>query len=82
MSYPSQVPGDRARLLGSVVLWSFFGTAFLPAASITWDAAVDTTVPADVITDGTLIEAINAGAAAGVTTVNGVTFPGLRRDPP
>ena len=44
------------------------------AASITWDPVADTTDPAVVITDGSLVEAINGSRTAGVVTVNGVNF--------
>jgi len=44
------------------------------AASITWDPVSDTTDPAVIITDGSLVEAINGSRTAGVVTVNGVNF--------
>ena len=44
------------------------------AASITWDPVADTTDPTVIITDGSLVEAINGSGAAGVVTVNGVNF--------
>ena len=44
------------------------------AASITWDPVADTTDPSVIITDGSLVEAINGSGAAGVVTVNGVNF--------
>ena len=44
------------------------------AASITWDPVADTTDPSVIITDGSLVGAINGSGAAGVVTVNGVNF--------
>ncbi|MEJ6570183.1 MAG: hypothetical protein QNL80_15070, partial [Akkermansiaceae bacterium] len=44
------------------------------AAPITWESATDTANPDAVVTTGALLEAINASAAAGLVTVNGVTF--------
>ena len=44
------------------------------AASITWDPVADTTDPAVIITDGSLVEAINGSRTVGVVTVNGVNF--------
>ena len=44
------------------------------AASITWDPVSDTTDLAVIITDGSLVEAINGSRTAGVVTVNGVNF--------
>ena len=44
------------------------------AASITWDPVADTTDPTVIITDGSLVGAINGSGAAGVVTVNGVNF--------
>ncbi|HBE97056.1 MAG TPA: hypothetical protein DDW68_07770, partial [Verrucomicrobiales bacterium] len=44
------------------------------AASIIWDPVADITDPTVVITDGSLVGAINGSGAAGVVTVNGVNF--------
>ena len=44
------------------------------AAPITWESATDTANPDAVVTTGALLEAINASAATGLVTVNGVTF--------
>ena len=48
--------------------------AQLSAAPITWDPAEDTVDPTTILTTGSLVEAINGTAAAGVVTVNGVNF--------
>jgi len=44
------------------------------AAMITWEEPFNTTGPEDVLTVGTLHEAINASSAAGEVVINGVTF--------
>lgn len=48
---------------------------FASAAPITWETPVDVSAASDVMAEGTLIEATNAGAPSlGSLTVNGVTF--------
>lgn len=44
------------------------------AAPILWADAMNTQGPSDVVTFGTLVEAVNATASAGTTSVNGVEF--------
>ena len=59
-----------------------FGILFLAlmtggvcAATINWGTPVDVSAASDVITEGTLVEAVNAGSTSlGSLTVNGVTF--------
>jgi hypothetical protein len=59
-------------LIGAVVGMCSLNLAV--AAPIVWQTAEDTADPTAVATDGELVEAINGSAAAGVATVNGVTF--------
>lgn len=59
-----------------MILRVLLSVAPVQAAPITWEPAQNSTAPTDVIADGALIEAINAGATVGATTVNSVTFEG------
>ncbi|WP_372796830.1 hypothetical protein, partial [Pontiella sp.] len=48
-----------------------------PAAVISWGTAADIASASDVVTDGMLVEALNAGAnGVASRTVNGVLFTG------
>jgi hypothetical protein len=48
--------------------------SFSSAAPITWDPVSDTDDGTVIITDGTLVEAINGSSPSGAVTVNGVDF--------
>ncbi|MDA7518763.1 lamin tail domain-containing protein [Akkermansiaceae bacterium] len=53
---------------------SLFAASLICGAPIVWEAAIDTVDPTVVVTEGTLVEAINGSGGAGVVTINGVTF--------
>lgn len=66
----------RRRFLIVAVIGLLSTSAVLRAATITWFAPKNITGTSDVLTSGTLFQAVNFGTT-GATTVNGVTFAPL-----
>lgn len=50
------------------------GSGFAEASTITWGAAQNSAAYTDVVTQGTLVQAVNATNVSGTTTINGVVF--------